>query len=130
MPLWQAGELAFVHATSTPYRDKRSHFDGQDLLEAGDRHRCAAAAQRDGWLNRLLQAVPGTTRRDRLCGRAARKHADPGGPAPVRNGRPDQDLALSGQGRLLLDHVYHMTTRCSASRGRGAGADREGHGRR
>lgn len=31
----KTGELAFVHATSTPYRDKRSHFDGQDLLEAG-----------------------------------------------------------------------------------------------
>uniref|UniRef100_UPI003514EEB3 DUF1501 domain-containing protein n=1 Tax=Pseudooceanicola sp. TaxID=1914328 RepID=UPI003514EEB3 len=27
MPLWSAGELGFVHAVSTPYRDKRSHFD-------------------------------------------------------------------------------------------------------
>ena len=35
MPLWQAGELSFAHAASTPYRNKRSHFDGQDLLEAG-----------------------------------------------------------------------------------------------
>ncbi len=35
LPLWQAGELGAVHATSTPYRGKRSHFDGQDLLEAG-----------------------------------------------------------------------------------------------
>ena len=35
MPLWRAGELGFVHAVSTPYRDKRSHFDGQDMLEAG-----------------------------------------------------------------------------------------------
>ena len=35
MPLWKAGELGFVHAVSTPYRDKRSHFDGQDILEAG-----------------------------------------------------------------------------------------------
>ncbi|MEJ6478764.1 MAG: twin-arginine translocation pathway signal, partial [Octadecabacter sp.] len=34
-PLWQAGELGAVHAVSTPYRDKRSHFDGQDILEAG-----------------------------------------------------------------------------------------------
>ncbi len=31
LPLWSAGELAFVQATSTPYRTKRSHFDGQDL---------------------------------------------------------------------------------------------------
>ena len=35
VPMWQAGELAFVQGVSTPYRDKRSHFDGQDLLEAG-----------------------------------------------------------------------------------------------
>jgi uncharacterized protein (DUF1501 family) len=35
LPLWNAGQLAFSHAVSTPYRDKRSHFDGQDLLEAG-----------------------------------------------------------------------------------------------
>ena len=34
-PLWQAGDLGFAHAVSIPYRDKRSHFDGQDLLEAG-----------------------------------------------------------------------------------------------
>jgi len=35
MPLWQAGELGFAHAVATPYRNKRSHFDGQDILEAG-----------------------------------------------------------------------------------------------
>lgn len=26
--------LGFVHATSTPYRDKRSHFDGQKAIAA------------------------------------------------------------------------------------------------
>ena len=35
LPLWRAGELGAVHAVSTPYRDRRSHFDGQDILEAG-----------------------------------------------------------------------------------------------
>ncbi|KTF06585.1 hypothetical protein MGSAQ_001919, partial [marine sediment metagenome] len=29
------GQLAFAPAVSTPYRDKRSHFDGQTMLEAG-----------------------------------------------------------------------------------------------
>ena len=58
-PLWQSGELAFVHATSTPYRDKRSHFDGQDLLEAGTSPDLPSAHLRDGWLNRMLQAMPG-----------------------------------------------------------------------
>ena len=33
--LWAAGELAFAPAVSTPYRGQRSHFDGQDMLEAG-----------------------------------------------------------------------------------------------
>ncbi|MEM6619736.1 MAG: twin-arginine translocation pathway signal, partial [Pseudomonadota bacterium] len=32
MALWRGGDLAFAQAVSTPYRDKRSHFDGQDLL--------------------------------------------------------------------------------------------------
>ena len=54
MPLWAAGELGFAHAVSTPYRDKRSHFDGQDLLEAGTAE-LGAATGRDGWLNRMLQ---------------------------------------------------------------------------
>jgi uncharacterized protein (DUF1501 family) len=106
MPLWQAGELGFVHATSTPYRDKRSHFDGQDLLEAGTGMDVAPGAARDGWLNRLLQAVPGITSETAY---AVGREALPilGGAAGVRNWAPDQDLVLSGPGRLLLDHVYH-----------------------
>ncbi len=66
-PLWDAGELSFAHAVSTPYRDKRSHFDGQDILEAGTPG--LARAARDGWLNRLLAAHPRRHRRNRLCGR-------------------------------------------------------------
>ncbi len=51
MPLWKAEELAFVHAVSTPYRNIRSHFDGQDILEAGGTE---GAARTGGWLNRTL----------------------------------------------------------------------------
>ena len=62
MPLWQAGELGFVHAVSTPYRDKRSHFDGQDMLEAGTGSDVLRQDEkREGWLNRIVQAVPGIT---------------------------------------------------------------------
>jgi len=57
MPLWQAGELSFVHGVSTPYRGRRSHFDGQDLLEAGIP--ALEDGLRDGWLNRMLTTVPG-----------------------------------------------------------------------
>jgi uncharacterized protein (DUF1501 family) len=57
MPLWNAGQLGFAHAVSTPYRDKRSHFDGQDLLEAG-LSSFGSGMSRDGWLNRVLQNMP------------------------------------------------------------------------
>ena len=57
MPLWAAGELGFAHAVSTPYRDARSHFDGQDILEAGVAGPDAPIT--DGWLNRMLQVTPG-----------------------------------------------------------------------
>ncbi|MEO0881387.1 MAG: DUF1501 domain-containing protein [Pseudomonadota bacterium] len=51
--LYQDGDAGFIHAASTPYR-ARSHFDGQDLLEAlGETSTC------DGWLNRLVQTVGG-----------------------------------------------------------------------
>jgi uncharacterized protein (DUF1501 family) len=105
MPLWQAGELAFVHATSTPYRDKRSHFDGQDLLEAGTGSDLAPAAQRDGWLNRLLSVLPGATSETAW---AVGREAMPilAGAAPAENWAPDQDLAISAPARTLLEHVY------------------------
>jgi uncharacterized protein (DUF1501 family) len=45
---WSASELVLLPATATGYRE-RSHFDGQDYLEAG------GPVIRDGWLNRALQ---------------------------------------------------------------------------
>jgi uncharacterized protein (DUF1501 family) len=105
MPLWQAGELAFVHATSTPYRDKRSHFDGQDLLEAGTGTDLQPDAQRDGWLNRLLTVLPGTGSETAWAvGRAAMPVLM--GPAHVQAWAPDQNLAISVPARSLLEHVY------------------------
>jgi uncharacterized protein (DUF1501 family) len=50
---YQAKELLVLHAAATPYRE-RSHFDGQDLLEAGT----GTVTSRDGWLNRALPALP------------------------------------------------------------------------
>ena len=54
MPLWNDGELGFVHAVSTPYRDQRSHFDGQDMLETGA---ARIGETRNGWLNRTLSTI-------------------------------------------------------------------------
>ena len=51
--LYQSGEVGFVHAAATSYRD-RSHFDGQDLLETLGR-----GSARDGWLNRVVLAAGG-----------------------------------------------------------------------
>lgn len=100
MPLWTAGELGFVHAVSTPYRDKRSHFDGQDLLEAGTD--TLAEGARDGWLNRMLQVVPGVQADTAYAiGRGDMQLLK--GPAPVANWSPDADLTLSPQAERLMD---------------------------
>ena len=106
LPLWQAGELAFAHAVSTPYRDKRSHFDGQDMLEAGTGMDVPLAAVRDGWMNRLLQAVPGLRAETAY---AVGREAMPmlAGAAPSRSWAPDTALQTSSQSRLLLDAIYH-----------------------
>lgn len=52
--LYQAKQALFLHATASPYRD-RSHFDGQNVLETGS---AGAYQVKDGWLNRLLAALP------------------------------------------------------------------------
>jgi uncharacterized protein (DUF1501 family) len=54
-PLWQAKQLAFVHAAGSP-DPTRSHFDAQSFIENGTPGRRATA---DGWMNRLLAAMPG-----------------------------------------------------------------------
>jgi uncharacterized protein (DUF1501 family) len=54
-PLWKNGTLAFVHAAGSPDAT-RSHFDAQDFMESGTP---GAKATPDGWMNRLLAALPG-----------------------------------------------------------------------
>ena len=106
-PLWQAGELAFVPATSTPYRDKRSHFDGQDLLEAGIAG--DPAQVRDGWLNRALTLMPGTTARTAFAlGRERMLVLD--GAAPITHWQPGTELDLGPQARLLMEYLFTQDT--------------------
>jgi uncharacterized protein (DUF1501 family) len=52
---WDGGQLAFVHASGSP-DPTRSHFDAQDYFESGTPGRKSTP---DGWLNRLLTALPG-----------------------------------------------------------------------
>ncbi len=106
MPLWRAGELSFAHAVSTPYRDKRSHFDGQDFLENGGENSDASLTPGgDGWLNRLLSLMPNThvetafaVGRERLLLlEGQQEHSI---------WSPESALNLSPQAELLLNHIY------------------------
>ncbi|WP_204112920.1 DUF1501 domain-containing protein [Shimia biformata] len=102
MPLWTAGELGFVHVASTPYRDKRSHFDGQDLLEAGTVD--LSGGGREGWLNRLVQVLPGANARTAFSvGDGEMLIA--AGAAEVSNWSPSVDVVLSAAGLGLLRQV-------------------------
>lgn len=106
MPMWAAGELGFVHAVSTPYRDKRSHFDGQDMLEAGTGMDVPVSLIRDGWLNRLLQTMPGVSAETAYSvGEEELRLLS--GAAPSMAWSPEAWLGLSAQGRRLLDEIYH-----------------------
>ncbi|VCU71895.1 hypothetical protein PIGHUM_03986 [Pigmentiphaga humi] len=53
--LYRSGQALFVHAVASPYRE-RSHFDGQNVLETGGSR---PYQRKDGWLNRLLDMLPG-----------------------------------------------------------------------
>ena len=102
------GEARAVHAVATPYRG-RSHFDGQDVLEAGAPTRLAT-----GWLNRAASTMGRRValgrRVDGPAGLAI-DHAVPlvlRGPAPVTTWAPgggrnaDADLVVRVSG--LLDN--------------------------
>lgn len=55
--LWNEKKLAFVHASGSP-DPTRSHFDAQDYMESGTPGK---KSTQDGWLNRMLTALPGPT---------------------------------------------------------------------
>lgn len=105
LPLWNKEELAFAHAVSTPYRDKRSHFDGQDLLEAGIGMEIGANSVRDGWLNRLLQVTPGLEAETGFAiGRENPRILT--GSAQVANWSPETRLNLGASAVELLTRAY------------------------
>lgn len=101
LPLWQAGEVGAVHATSTPYRDKRSHFDGQDILEAGTPGLSQGGS---GWLNRTLDLIPQSNARLAFAlGQDQMKLLT--GPVPVSEWVPGASLNLSPQAQLLAGQM-------------------------
>ncbi len=105
MPLWRSQEIAFAHAVSTPYRDERSHFDGQDMLEAGIGMEDGIAITSDGWLNRLLQVTPGIKAETGFAiGRENMRILS--GDAQVANWSPETRLNLGHSAEGLLTHAY------------------------
>ncbi len=56
LPLWNAGELATVHATGLP-APNRSHFSAMEEIEDA----APGSAVREGWLNRLVGNLPGSS---------------------------------------------------------------------
>lgn len=104
-PLFAAGELGFVHAVATPYRARRSHFDGQDLLQAGTAEDAPPALRRTGWLNRLVGALPGA-RADTAFGLGREALPILAGPAPAGAWSPESQLRLGTQGRRLVSALY------------------------
>ena len=106
MPLWRAGELGFVQAVSTPYRNKRSHFDGQDFLEnGGSDPRGFMTASRDGWLNRALMRIPGA-KADYAMAVGQSHLLLLSGNAPSGSWSPINNLSLQDDDRQLLSLLY------------------------
>lgn len=101
-PLWRNGELAVAHAVSTPYRDKRSHFDGQDLLEAGVGD---IANISDGWMNRALPLMRGATA-DTAIAVGREEMLLMRGATEIRSWEPGARLPLANDERQLVQMLY------------------------
>lgn len=102
LPLWKSGELAFVNAVSTPYRDERSHFDGQDILETGG---AATADENTGWLNRALASIPRSESRKAIDVNTAAELIL-SGPNPVDTWSTQADLAMEPDELPFFQRLY------------------------
>jgi uncharacterized protein (DUF1501 family) len=126
--MYDRGEALLLHAVATPYRG-RSHFEGQDMLEAGAP--ALAALGRTGWLNRALEHLP---RGERLApapglATAATMPLLMRGAAPVETWQP-QALPLADPdtiARLLRRYEAGDAVLAEALR-RGAALDAMGEG--
>jgi uncharacterized protein (DUF1501 family) len=101
-PMWRAGELAVVQAVSTPYRGKRSHFDGQDILEAGV---VDHPVEHGGWLNRAIAHMAGARPETALSVGRESMLLMRGG-QPTRAWSPGDQLTLRDSSRGLLRMIY------------------------
>ena len=106
VPLWQAGELGFVHAVATPYRLGRSHFTAQDALENGTGGADGAMTPaRDGWLNRAVGLIPGAGE-DTAVSVGQERLLILDGANETRHWFPAQESELSAQGQVFLAALH------------------------
>lgn len=102
LPLWKSGDLAFINAVSTPYRDQRSHFDGQDILESGG---SSAADENTGWLNRALASIPRSESRKAIDVNTSAELIL-SGPNPVDTWSTQSDLAMEPDELTFFQRLY------------------------
>ena len=128
-PLWDARQLAIVHACGSP-DGTRSHFDAQDYMETATP---GVKSTQDGWLNRYLHArehaerdaVPRRRARAAAAALAAGHRAGAGDRTDraVRHPRRPGDRHGAGvvrirvrrrrrQGVLQQDRAARRSTRC------------------
>jgi uncharacterized protein (DUF1501 family) len=102
LPLWKSGELGFVNAVSTPYRDQRSHFDGQDVLETGGQD---VSDVNTGWLNRALATIPRSESRKAIDVNTSAELIL-SGPNPVDTWSTQSDLAIEPDEVEFFKRLY------------------------
>ncbi|MCM5679346.1 DUF1501 domain-containing protein [Schlegelella sp. S2-27] len=106
-PYWDQGALGFVHASGSP-DSTRSHFDAQEYMETGTPGRKATP---DGWMNRLLAALPGPSAPTRAVSMGtvpARIFSGPGSVASLGTGpRALQERAIDdARMQAALSRLY------------------------
>lgn len=122
---WDGGQLAFVHASGSP-DPTRSHFDAQDYFESGTPGRKSTP---DGWMNRLLTALPGEPAPTRAISQGStppRIFAGPAsvaslglGPNALRRRAIDDPAMQAGLAKLYANDAQLSSTLRDTTEGRG-----------
>ena len=100
--LWHDGELSFLQAVSTPYRNGRSHFVAQNMLETGSG---IIGEHRDGWLRRMVSALPGVQRTQTLTLSPTQMALGAGSPS-LQNWWPSATLSGDKATSQKLEALY------------------------
>lgn len=89
--LWQAGEMAAVHAVGLPVPN-RSHFEAMELVEDAD----PGSAERRGWVNRMVGLEGSAAAADAVHLGGAMAPAMIGGPTPTVATQSLKDVRVAG----------------------------------